>query len=301
MPRGKLGGAAVLCAALAGGCAPPSEYRHTAYVPAARPLPWDGRTGAEGSLRLEGAASATFVRQNLTPKLGDTALNVPELTLDGLGAIAVTGGLELGVRGSYADYAWRRESARGTMPIPSRPAVWGFGPEVRGMLRLNDSGRFTLGFGGNLLGYSVTEARWQLDETCRLAPGCVDAASTEGLVRYRLVATESNTFLIASVAVYWGADLDDKGKFGHVFVGPSAHEGFRNAGFTNSDAIGSKSSLERAGLVGFAGAGYGIELSGVRASVMISLPFTSDESAVDYGPISAFATLGGDIPLWQKD
>src|SRR5262249_11052338 len=48
------------------GCTPPpSAYRYTAVVPAARPPAWDGRTATDGSLRLDGTATHTTTIENL--------------------------------------------------------------------------------------------------------------------------------------------------------------------------------------------------------------------------------------------
>src|SRR5580658_6704479 len=82
-------------------CSPTTTYRYTAMTPSVRPLAWDGRTAKAGSLRLEGTFAASTVHENLFPQIGDTAVNVATKEFSGLAALAVTQGVELGVRGSY--------------------------------------------------------------------------------------------------------------------------------------------------------------------------------------------------------
>ncbi len=158
-----------LCLAVA--CAPQTKYRNTAVVPAARPLAWDGRTAGEvsfrieGSLSLEGGRSHTDAIQGSVPDVDSTAVRVPEASLDGLLGIGLGEHVELGLRGSYAAYSWTRATARGTMPIPSRSAVWGMGPEARFALPVGDF--VTLGGAMNFLYYRMPIARYErVDETC---------------------------------------------------------------------------------------------------------------------------------------
>jgi len=66
--------ALVLGCVFATGCAPASTYRNSAFVPAARPLSWDGRTAEGGRLRLEVAADMGAVKPNDSPKHHDRAL-----------------------------------------------------------------------------------------------------------------------------------------------------------------------------------------------------------------------------------
>ena len=272
---------ALVAALLPIGCTPASEYRNTAYVPVARSLAWDGRLTSEGSLRLEGSATRASVATNTNPQLGDTALFVPSLELDALAAVALTSGIELGLRGSYADYAWRTESSYGTLPLPTEPSVWGFGPEIRARLPVSDdSGPFALSLGGNLLGYSITEAFWQLDPSCVPSATCVEQSTPGGTVRYTLLDTKTHTFLVANAALYGSVTLG-KPDFGHVFFGPSAHDGFKNRGFTDQSTDGG--SLERAGPVWFIAAGYGLDLGTARGSIMMSYPLTTRDSPIDYG------------------
>src|SRR5882672_8970786 len=80
--QGSLGPLVVVIAALLA-CAPHTTYRHSAAVPAARPLAWDGRTVKKDSVRAEGAITVTSIAFDAAPQVHDTALHVPSKTLDG--------------------------------------------------------------------------------------------------------------------------------------------------------------------------------------------------------------------------
>jgi hypothetical protein len=276
-------------------CAPETRFRRTALVPAARPYPWNGRTARAGSLRLEGAAQFTDVDQNLLPRVGDTAVLVPQTSLDGAAAVALTNGFEIGLRGSYAAYEWSQRSAVGTMPIPSGPAVYGFGPEVRGTIWFGSERRFGLGFGGNALVYRIPTALWEQDPSCAEPDTCVETNDNLFRDRWRLVEEDSRRPITWNLAIYPSYAFGPGGAYGHVFGGVSTHDGYENNGFSNTS---DGPPVESAGFVWFLGAGYGITAGPFRASALLAYPLTGSESAVDYGFPAFFLTLGGDIRLW---
>lgn len=287
----------LLCVWVMVGCAPDSRYRRTGEIPAARPLSWNGRTAKKGTLRLEGAASHTAIHRNYSPREGDTALHVPALTLDGVAVIALTGGLELGLRGSYASYAWTEPTATGTMPLPGHDPIFGYGPELRGTIWFDEERRFGLGLAGNVLFYSVPTALWEI------APGCSPATDTcadvlDGSPSYRLVREKRENEWVASVAIYPSYAFGPEGKYGHLFGGLSTHKGFQNNGF--SDTAGGP-LLESAGFVWSPGIGYGWQYEAFRIAGMLSFPITSSSSPVSYRVPTGFLSVGGDIRLWDGD
>ena len=103
------------------GCAPQTQYRYSAVTPTAQPIAWDGRTEKEGFARFEGTVVGSTLKENLFPQIHDTALMVPQWTVQGAATLALAKFLELGVRGSYAAYQWTQPSAVGTMPVPDAP------------------------------------------------------------------------------------------------------------------------------------------------------------------------------------
>src|SRR5579859_2809513 len=132
-----------------GGCAPVTQYRYSASVPAVRPIPFDGRTPRAGSLGVEGTLGGTSVDPNLAPQLHDTAVWVPKVTAEGAALIAVSSHVQLGLRGAYAAYEWAQPSAVGTMPVPNAQGSWGIGPEIRMSFPLDPGKRFALGIAAN--------------------------------------------------------------------------------------------------------------------------------------------------------
>jgi hypothetical protein len=279
------------------GCTPPATpYRYSAVIPAAHALSWDGRTVNDGHLRLEGTLTVNTVEQNVAPQLHDTAVRVPDETLEGAAAIAIVPGLELGARYSYAAYAWTEDSAAGTLPLPSHPSVWGVGPEVRFTIPLDRYKRFALGFAGNALDYTVPYAEWT-KETCAPGPTClVVPVPAGGTTTYGLTDERSESHWTLSFGVYPSFALGDDEEYGHVFAGFSAHTGFKNDGFTDTPSTGS--TIEDAGLIWMLGGGYGITLEPLKLSAMVSLPFTSQSSPVNYG-VTGFFTAGVDLELWE--
>lgn len=269
---------------------PRSKFRHTGEPPAPRPLAWDGDSVDRGELRLEGALSHDDHQQNLAPELHDTALRVPTTTLDAVATLGLTRGLELGLRGSYASYDMAETTAVGTMPIPGEPAVWGLGPEARGVLDLSD--RISLGFGGNALFYRAPVARWALSPECSTSPdGCVDG--------YRLAARDTEGFLLWSGAIVPSFHLDPERTLGHVFVSYSMHPTFQNDGFTDEVSESTGSTLETDGLQSYFGIGYGVRWQALVASGAFFTPIGRDDD-IRQGP-GFFVTLGGALRVFGDD
>ena len=131
----------------AAGCAPTSQYRYTGMVPAARPIPFDGRTAERGTGRLEGTVTGQAVQETLYPELHDSALHVPEATVDGAGTYAVNDHVELGLRFSFARYGQTQQTATGTPPLPDHPSMIGVGPEMRSTITLDHEDKWALGIG----------------------------------------------------------------------------------------------------------------------------------------------------------
>ncbi len=276
-------------------CTPDTAYRYTALAPASRPLSWDGRTAKEGRLRLEGTISGERLETNESPQLHDTALHVPDETVEGALTLAVTSGVEVGVRYAYASYAWSEVTANGTAPIPGHPSVTGFGPEVRVALPLDRGKRVRFGFAGNVMDYTVPYAEWQL-ATCTCASNFIDTSTFGHGTAYSLVDQRTETHLALNIGVYPSVNLNDDGTAGHVFGGFSAHTGFKNDGFTNTNQRGS--TVEDSGLIFFLTVGYGVEIEPMRLSAMVALPFTDSSSPVNYS-IAGFVSLGVDLELWE--
>jgi hypothetical protein len=265
-----------------------TNYRYTGFVPAARALAWDGRTVPAGSLRLEGAADLSTIHENLTPQIHDTALHIPNETLEGAAMIALVPGFELGGRFAYSSYLWSADSALGTLPLLNDPAVWGIGPEMHVTIPLDHETRWAFGIGANIMSYQVPYAKWQLDMGCMPSPTCQQG--------YSLVEQRSEGHVALNIAAYPSVALGRHGELGHIFGGLGAHSGFKNDGFTNMNQNGS--GIQDAGLIFVLGAGYGIHFQNLLASIMIAQPLTSGTSPVSYG-VGGFLTLGGAVELWE--
>jgi hypothetical protein len=285
----------VLAMVALSGCTPDTAYRYTALSPAVRPLAWDGRTAKDGSLRVEGSLDVERVDPNLAPQLHDTALHAPDETVEGVVALAVAPGIEIGARYAFASYAWSEVTANGTPPIPGHPAVTGFGPEVRIAPAIDRRRRVRLGFAGNLMNYTVPYAEWTR-ATCTCPNNFVDSSAIGGGAAYSLVDQGTETHYALSIGVYPSVNLNDDGTAGHVFGGFAAHTGFKNDGFTNVNQSGS--TLQDAGLVFFLTGGYGVEIDPMRVSAMLALPLTDAGSPVNYW-IAGFVSVGVDIELWE--
>jgi hypothetical protein len=281
--------------ALAACTTPTVPYRYTGLVPAAHPIAWDGRTAKAGTLRVEGTYDQNWINRNIAPQVHDTALHVPNTTLEGAAALAVTKNIELGARYTYAAYGWSDVTANGTMPLPSAPSVWGVGPEIRVSFPLDRRQRFALGVAANYMFYQVPYAEWQLSSTgCTPSVTCqVDFLNPAN--RYTLYDERTEGHNTLSIAVYPSYAFGERGEYGHIFGGFSAHTTFKNDGFTFTASNGS--TIQDAGLVFFGGVGYGVNIDIVHVAGMVALPFTSNGSPVDYG-FAGFLTAGVDLELW---
>lgn len=298
LAKGSLGVTGSLLSMLLVGCTPPSTpYRYTGLTPAAKPLPFDGRTAPDGSLRLEGHVAAGDVREKPYAQLHDTALRVPELTTEGSVMLAPTRGFELGLRGSYAAYRWSQDATLGTMPVPSRAATYGFGPEVHGTIRFGRSKAFGLGFAGNVVWNSVPYAQWTRVGVDKAAcsPG-VTCAFDQNRVQYALFTESRETHMTLSAAIVPSYAFGTAGEYGHVFASFGFTTGFENDGFTNTAQNGS--TITSSGFLFVPGIGYGAHLFDVvHASALLYYPVTDLESPVQYGP-GGLLTLGVDFELW---
>lgn len=281
------------------GCTPPSTpYRYTGLTPAAKPLPFDGRTAPDGSLRLSGTLAAGDVYEKPYAELHDTALKVPEITSEGSLTVAPVRGFELGVRGSYAAYRWAQSATTGTMPVPSRGGTWGFGPEAHGEVRFGRARAFGLGFGLNALWNSVPYAQWNRVGTDQAAcSATVPCAVDQNNVRYALFTEARETHLTFQGALVPSYMFGSAGEYGHVFLSLGFTTGFQNDGFTNKAQNGS--TIASSGLLFVPAVGYGAHLFDlVNVSAMIYRPLTGFDSPVQYGA-GGLLTFGIDFELWE--
>ena len=291
--------ASAACSAL-WACTPSTPYRYSALVPAARPLAWNGRTATDGSLRVEGTLNAATVNENISPKLHDTAVWVPKATVDTNAAIAVAPGVEVGGRFSYASFAWARQSANGTMPIPNSPAVYGVGPELRVTVPLDREKKFALGFAGNVMRYMIPVAEWTKTAGCTAPATCVTDTSTSELggTTYKLTDHRVDGHWVYNVGLYPSMALGDRGDLGHVIGYLGFHLAFENDGFT--DTKNTKGAAEGAGPLTILGAGYGFSAQPFRVAFMLYKPLTGRDSPVSYG-LGGFLSIGVDLELWQSE
>jgi hypothetical protein len=283
----------------AGGCAPTSTYRYTGLTPAVRPLAWDGRAAPGGTLRVEGTITHANVETNETPGLNDTALLVPEWTVDGSVMLALSSELEVGLRGSYAAYQWAAPSAQGTLPLPSQPATWGIGPEVRVAIPFDAKRHFALGIAANMMRYETPYAEWTLTGPAspngQAVPCTPSAVCTSG---YSLFDAGNESHLVYSFGLYPSFALGDAGEYGHVFILFGGTNGFKNDGFADTPTNGS--SIDVIGPVWMVGGGYGFSYDALRASAMLFRPITDHSSAVDYA-VGFQMSLGVNVDLWSSD
>jgi hypothetical protein len=279
------------------GCAPTTQYRYSANVPAVRPIPWDGRTPSSGSLSVEGSLTHAGILENLVPQVHDTAVLVPEWTAEGSAFVAVSSRFQLGVRAAYSAPEWALPSAVGTMPVPNAPGSWGLGPEMRASFPLDPERRFALGVAGNVLSYQVPYAEWRLtgpqstsgQAACVPSPTCVSG--------YSLYDTRSESHLVYSLGIYPSYALGNRGQYGDVVGLVGATNGFKNDGFTNQPTNGS--TVDTVGPVVQIGAGYGIHYDGMRAMGLVYWPMTDSHSPVHYGP-SAQLAFGVDLDVMPR-
>jgi hypothetical protein len=245
---------------------------------------------------LEGTATSTHVQENLAPQVHDTALFIPQWTVEGAVLLAVSSHVELGVRAAYADYAWAQPSAVGTMPVPNAPASLGWGPELRLSFPLDEEKRFALGVAGKFMSYQVPYAEWTLVNAgvgpTGNQPCSTSAASCDG---YRLVDTKSESHTVYSIGIYPSYAFGDHGKYGHVFGVLDGTNGFANDGFTNQSSSGS--TVTSVGPIWILGGGYALGYEWISASALVYWPLTDRSSPVEYGPGMIF-TIGLNAPLW---
>ncbi len=303
------------------GCGLSAEYRNSAVVPAARPINWDGRTAGGGAIRAEGSlsyegggASPTDVRsaqgvldfaEYALPEMHATAVHVPQTTLDGYVGFGVADSVEIGMRGSYASYSWTRQSKVGTMPIPSKSAVWGLGPELR--LGWKFGNHFALGVAGNLLYTKMPVSSWQRDEGCFNAmletrdgvpesglPSSVEYDGSGCHSGYTLISESTESAATFSLGVYPSLSFDAADKWGHVFLSASIARTFQNDGFSDTPVQGAL--VQGDGVVPFFGLGYGVALGPVDVTAQGYVPLSA-ASALDYGTgfaLSLGGVFGGD-------
>ncbi len=281
-------------------CTPTSPYRYSGFVPAAHALAWDGRVANGGTLRLEGTMVASTVDRNLVPQLHDTALRVPNTTMEGAAFLAPNKFIEIGVRYAYAAYVWSEPSATGTLPLPSHPSVWGSAPEIRVAIPLEKRHGFKLGVAANLMRYVTPYGEWQQVLSMRAVTSGGDVAAydptTLGGTYYNLLEEKSESHVALNFAIYPSVDLGQGDELGHLFAGLSFSTGFKNDGFTNMAVNGS--TIQDTALIPIVGVGYGINIDALRLSGMVTLPLTDSTSAIDFG-VGGFVTLGLDLELWE--
>jgi hypothetical protein len=269
------------------GCAPRTLYRYSALTPAAKPIAWDGRTPRAG-LFAEGTYATSTVHPNLAPRLHDTAMWVAEHSLDGTVGVVPMEGVQLGLRGSYADYRWAVPSAAGTMPLPSRPTLLGLGPDLRASLRIGRQG-FAVGVAMQMTVYSVPYARWRLD-------GPQSAPAAPRFDGYVLEDFGSELHFVFSGGLYPSWAFGPGGRYGRAFGMLGLTTGFSNDGFTNELREGSTIASHVVPLVG---SGYGYDAGPVHASVMLYAPLVNKETTVAYGP-GVLVTVGVRLGLWSE-
>lgn len=291
--------ASVVALAALTGCAPTTTYRYSAYVPAVRPIPFDGVTSPAGTLHVEGTATNTAVVQNWAPQIHDTAVYVPQWTAEGAILLAVSSHVEVGMRAAYADYAWAQQSAVGTMPVPNAPASIGWGPEVRLSFPLDEQKHLALGVAANFMSYQVPYAEWALADanvasTSSNTNCAPSAGSCDG---YSLVDTKSESHWVYSLGIYPSYAFGDDGKYGHIFGLFDAASGFANDGFTDQPSNGS--TVTSVGPIWIVGGGYAIGYEWIRASALVYWPMTDRSSPVEYGPGMMF-TIALNAPLWGR-
>lgn len=259
-------------------CAPITPYRYTGLTPAPRPIAWDGYPSHAGEVHAELSGSHTSVYENLFPQVHDTALHVAATTVEGAASITPVRGLDIGVRASYAAYAWSRPSAVGTMPLPSRPNLWGVGPEVRGAFFVDHGKHMAIGLAANLMHYQVPWAAYALD-----------TATTT----YKLMQEGSDSDWTMALGVYPSYSFGRDGEYGTAFAMLGAHTSFKNDGFATTASNGS--TIQEDGFVPMVGGGYGFHAHMFHVEMLGYVPIGS---SIDYG--AGFTlSVGLDLELWH--
>jgi hypothetical protein len=291
---------AVTALAAVTGCVPDTTYRYSAVVPAARPIAWDGRTARAGTLRVEGTLTDSPIGTNLFPQEHDTAVLVPQWTMEGAATLAVTSNVEIGARAAYASYDWTQPSALGTMPVPGSPSSWGLGPELRVTLPLDKQRHFAIGLAGNLMQYQTPYAEWQLVGACPASATSLTCAPAWdsgifGSDQYTLVASKSESHWLYSLGAYPSYAFGDHGEYGHAFALLGLTSGLGNDGFTNKPQNGSTIHGTTMVLVG---AGYGFSYEMLHVMGMLYRPFYDATSEIQYG-FGFQLGVGVNLDLWQ--
>ncbi len=295
--------AVVAAAAATAGCSPVSQYRYTGMVPAAKPIPFDGRTAERGTGRLEGSVTGQVVQETAFPELHDTALHVPEVTVEGAAAYAVNDHVELGLRFSFARYGQTQQTASGTPPLPDQPSMVGVGPEMRSTISLDHEDKWALGIAWNLMRYTMPTAAWSRTQSCTAGPKCfVDGSTTGGATTYySLASSGSQDAWLLSLSVLLSHAFGPRGAYGHLFGGFAFHPTFGNDGFT--DSTSSSGEITTKGWAPIVTAGYGIRLSPVRLGASVFLPLGGDAQSIQWGmggQITVGIELGGPSKARQE-
>ncbi len=280
-------------------CQPDTPYR---YNGPPRPIAWDGRGSPGGTLHIEGQASLTEVQPGAFPNepgLHASALHVTRTSLDGALLLEPVRGVELGVRATYSSYAWSEISTQGTMPIPSRPSLFGVGPEMRVWFPFDRKERFALGIAANALFYQVPFAEWT-QEPCARSSTCVSTVvyPTHGPsldVTYQLTRSDADTHVVLTGGLYPSFALGDHARYGNVFALLGVTEGFSNDGFTN---VQSNDGLLSTSAVGLVGGGYGFRRGWFHVNVGLYAPLGG--AGVQYSP-GAWLAVGFDPRLWNGE
>jgi hypothetical protein len=273
------------------GCVPQTKYRYTALTPAAKPIPWDGRGSPGGTLHLEGSASETDER--IVPQaagLHRTALYVSGFNLDGAALIEPARGVAVGVRGSYAAYAWSHESTFGTMPLPDHPSIFGIGPEFRASIPFDHDRVFSLGIATNALHYSIPWAEYTR-QPC--GPGGCGGFGTRG--NYELTGQGAEDFFVLTAGLYPNVALGPHGMYGDIFGLAVITQGFHNDGFTNVRSSDGKLGEHSVDLLG---GGYGFHGELIAIAVGLYTPVIESDQHV-YGP-GGFFTFALTPRLWVR-
>jgi hypothetical protein len=280
------------------GCAPQTQYRYSASVPAVRPIAWDGRTPKGTSVTVEGTLTHTDIGTKLFPQPHDTAVWVPEWTGEATALLAVSSHVQLGLRGAYASYEWARASAAGTMPVPGASATTGFGPEVRLSFPLDPERRWAIGIAGNYMLYQVPYAEWTLTGpgSTTGTPAC--APSPTCVADYALHDTRTEGHWVYDVGIYPSYAIGDGGRYGHVIAQLGATSGFKNDGFTDQPSNGS--TVDSVGPIFILGIGYGIRYDVMHATALLYRPMTDSDAPVQYN-VGLQLALGVDFDMSSHD